>query len=263
MFSRCNLFKKLRHVHKTSAPDRPWHCKTLAGAKPLTIATIATIGDNELNHDVVHIVPPGPQAQQEICSSMHETLRREESLGSHRGLMEAMPGIWAQLQHEKSWDFTSGTIHQPNSRQLSKHFTIHNNSQNSCNIACPTHHLSLHISWDRSSGLEGCIFKTANTLTCLSNFIQRNLPKRNKNVKSLIISPSNHNSPPVTGIFRISCGVCVFPFMCHWRACGIYLRNTKDQRVLSQSMNSLFLFQLCAPADLNIPKTFINTSNIW
>lgn len=100
MLSTCNLFQKPRHIHKTSAPDRPWHCKTLAGAKPCKAS-----GDcyDCYDCDVFHfnrdvVVSPGPQAQQEICSSMHEALRREESLGSHTGLcMEATWAIWDQF----------------------------------------------------------------------------------------------------------------------------------------------------------------------
>lgn len=131
---------------------------------------------------------------------------------SHRPLHGSNVSYLGSVRNMKSHEISRAILQvtNPTIRELSKHFTIiHNHSQNRC-ITCPTH-LSLHISWDRSSGLEGSIFKTANTLTCLSNFIQRNLPKRSKNIKDLTISPSHHNSPPVTAIFRNFFVV----FVCH------------------------------------------------
>ena len=187
---------------------------------------------------------------------------------SHRPLHGSNVRYFGTVCNMKSHEISRAILQvtNPTIRELSKHCTIiHNHSQNRC-LTCPTH-LSLHISWDRSSGLEGSIFKKANTLTCLSNFIQRNLPKRSKNIKDLTISPSHHNSPPVTGIFRnfFVVFVCVtldVPFK------GIRHIFTKPERSKSFDPTNEFTVRPISPvsvaraADLNIPKTFINTADM-
>lgn len=143
MLSTCNLFQKPRHIHKTSAPDRPWHCKTLAGAKPLEIATIATIAMSFIS-TAMSLSPH--QAHKLSKRSAARCTRRSEGK-SRLALTQA--SAWKQREISRATlqvrIFCQVPFTNPTIRELSKHFTIiHNHSQNRC-ITCPTH-LSLHIS---------------------------------------------------------------------------------------------------------------------
>lgn len=125
MLSTCNLFQRPRHIQQdfspwqTVAPQNLGRCKASGDCYDCYDCDVF-----HFNRDVV-VSSPGPQAQQEICSSMHEALRREESLGSHTGL--CMEATWDFTCNIAGQNLLSGTIHQPHHSWTVQ--TFHDNSQ--------------------------------------------------------------------------------------------------------------------------------------